>query len=79
MDVSTRAYYVGVNLERERLTIVVNRNLRGIPFNVWRDVARLAGCSISTPDTEVFEFLTGDPNAVERAERILQGALFKRQ
>lgn len=66
-------------MTRGKLMIVVNRPLPYIPFGVWRDVGRLAGCSYTTRETEVFEFLTNDPKAVEKAERILQGALFKRE
>ena len=72
-----RTYSVGVNVERERLTITVNLPLPSIPFSVWRDAGRCAVSSISTPDKEVFEFLT--PNDLAKAESILQGGLFRRK
>lgn len=72
-----RTYSVGVNVERGRLTITVNLPLGEIPFSVWRDAGRCAISSISTPETEVFEFLTS--NDLERAESILQGGLFRRK
>lgn len=77
-----RTYYKGVNVTRGKLMLVVNLPLGDIPFSVWRDVGRLAGSSISTPTTEVFEFLGYDedtPKRVAQAERILQGALFCHQ
>lgn len=69
-----RTYYVGVDMTRERLTIVVNRPMKGIPFSVWRGIVQVSYSSISTPTTEVFYF----PNEehVKKAERILSGALF---
>lgn len=72
-----RTYYMGVDITQERLTLVVNRPLMGIPYSVWSDILKHSYCSISNPTTEVFYF--SDAKHAERAERVLQGALFTRE
>lgn len=74
-----RTYSIGFDMTRERLTLTVNRPEGEIPFTVWRDVGRLAGVSIGTPECVVYEFRPNDTASLEKAERVLQGALFEKE
>lgn len=74
-----RTYKLGFNVERGKLFIAVNTPLPDMPFSVWRDVGRLAGCSYTLPDSEVFEFLCNDERDIARAERVLQGGMYRRE
>ncbi len=71
-----KTYYKGYNIETGRLTIVINRPLSAIPFNVWRDIGNLSGMSVSTKETEYFEFLGNNSLNVVKAESVLKGARF---
>lgn len=73
----SREYVVGVSSEG-RPTITLNLDEKSIPFNVWRDVARLAGKShIDAKGHLSFEFLV--PSNRQKAESVLKGALFVRK
>lgn len=73
----TREYVRGVS-SSGRPTLTLNRDEDSedhIPFNVWRDVGRLAGKSTSYGINNLtFEFLV--PENLPKAVEILKGALF---
>ena len=45
------------------------------PFNVWRDIGRLAGYSYDDCSLSIFEFLVSGKR--EEAEKILLGAMYQ--
>lgn len=57
--------------------VTIHNLLEDIPFNVWRDLGRLAGVSYDLPDKVIFEFLI--PEKIPEAERVLQGALWRKR
>lgn len=76
-----RTYSIGKSA-RGKLTITCSHTVgEGLPFAVFRDLGRLAGCSWSERGVgEVFEFLVEPtPKILAAAERIVQGALFKKK
>lgn len=75
MSSNERTYTVGVSADG-RPTITVDETNHDLPYNVWRDVGRLAGCSHNRKSETTFEFLIADN--VPKAEKILHGALYRR-
>lgn len=72
-----RTYTIGVDPKTKRETITVHNSLKEMPFNVWRDVGRIAGCWSETPNSITFEFLVS--GRVAEAEKVLQGAMWARK
>lgn len=74
-DNPERLYTFGV--ENGRPTITVNQDEDDMPFAVWRDTSRLCFRSHSRGvDNLTFVFV--DDEARAKAEKVLQGGLFKR-
>lgn len=74
-QVGKRTYQISKDSQgRDTLTILPPKD---IPFSTWRDLGRVCGTSINTPDGEVFTCLV--PDTLPEAERILQGALFQKK
>lgn len=70
-----RNYTIGINAETGRETLTIHASLKDIPFNVFRDIGRLAGLSYDNdPNRLVFEFLS--PDKMNKAKKILHGAMF---
>lgn len=70
-----REYVIGVSPEG-RPTITLNADQEDIPFNIWRDVGRLAGKSYSHGiNNETFEFLVAEN--LPKAKEILHGGLWQ--
>ena len=57
--------------------LTIHDSCDAMPFNVWRDVGRLAGVSYDLPDKVIFEFLL--PEKIPEAERVLQGAMWQKK
>lgn len=63
--------------EKDKITVSTDENDR-IPFNVFRDISRLSYHSTGIYiNHQVFYFNEDDVKAMDRAEKILQGAMFK--
>lgn len=76
-----RTYTIGKS-ENDRVTITCSLTIpEGLPFAIFRDLGRLCGLSYSVPGVgEVFEFLVPPTEeTLAKAERIVQGALFKKK
>lgn len=73
-----RTYTIGVNPSNGRETLTVHATMVNVPYNVWRDLGRLAGLSYDNLAGHlVYEFLV--PGKMERAEEILRGAMWERR
>jgi len=78
MIVSLNTYTVGVNPKNGKVTLTLNRAMPLVPYNVWRDLGRLAGLSYDNLAGHlVYEFLI--PDKLDQAEVILRGAMWERR
>ena len=72
---NVRTYSVSKHPVNDRDLLTVHAHVGDMPFNVWRDVGRLAGKSYDNLAGHcVYEFLV--PENLTEAEEILRGALW---
>ncbi len=72
---SDREYVIGTNPEGFP-TITLNQDEETIPFNVWRDVARLAWKSHSRGVGNL-TFVFATPVRIPRAVEVLKGGMWR--
>lgn len=75
---SVKTYMVTKHPVNGRDLLTVHAHVGDMPFNVWRDLGRLAGKSYDNlAGHVVYEFLV--PGRLEEAEEILRGAMWEKR
>lgn len=73
-----RTYHVGKNPVNGRDLLTVHAHVGDMPFNVWRDIGRIAGKSYDNlAGHVVYEFLV--EGTLSQAEEILRGAMWEKR
>ncbi len=73
-----RTYMVSIHPVNGRELLTVHAKVSDMPFNVWRDLGRLAGKSYDNLAGHcVYEFLV--PGKLPEAEAILRGGMWEKR